>query len=105
MDNINRLPGPVGFVNEEALKQMLSGESVQCKLSRMKSGCMVYPLFDAAAADDALLALEMVAAEDDAGNGRLTSGVRAVINEVLIKAGRKAAPEPVRHFRACGEGL
>ncbi|MCO1396387.1 hypothetical protein [Burkholderia cenocepacia] len=51
---------------------------------------------------DALLALEMVAADADAGSGRLTSGVRAVINEVLTKAGRKAAPEPVRHITMAG---
>ncbi|WP_175878802.1 hypothetical protein [Burkholderia sp. BCC0097] len=52
-----------------------------------------------------LLLLEMIAADADARNGRLTSGVRAILDDTLIKAGRKAAPEPVRHFRACGEGL
>ncbi|MDN7703299.1 hypothetical protein QZM15_32970 [Burkholderia sp. AU44665] len=54
-----------------------------------------------AAASDAILALEMIAAEDDAARERmkkplLTSGVRAMLDSALIKAGRKAAPEPVR---------
>ncbi|WP_404823429.1 hypothetical protein [Burkholderia seminalis] len=81
---------------------MLSGESVQCKLSRMKSGCMVYPLFDASTADDALMALELIAADADAGNSRLTSGIRLALDAALIKAGRKAAPEPVRHITVAG---
>ncbi|MGU2444403.1 hypothetical protein ACTXHA_28720 [Burkholderia cenocepacia] len=107
MNEIKHTPGPVGFVNESALKLMLSGESVQCKLSRMKSGRMVYPLFDASIAADALLALEMVAqADDDArrafGQPLLTSGVRTVLDAALIKAGRKAAPEPVRHITTAG---
>ena len=46
MNEIKHTPGPVGFVNESALKLMLSGESAQCRLSRMKSGRMAYPLFD-----------------------------------------------------------
>lgn len=58
-----------------------------------------------AAAPDLAMALELIAADADAGNSRLTSGVRMALDAALIKAGRKAAPEPVRHFRACGEGL
>ncbi|RQU16270.1 hypothetical protein DF153_21170 [Burkholderia cenocepacia] len=106
MNKIKRTPGPVGFVNESALKLMLSGESAQCRLSRMKSGRMAYPLFDESVASDALMALELVAAEDEAArhNGRplLTSGVLLAIDAVLIKAGRKKVPAPVRHITVAG---
>lgn len=55
---------------------------------------------------DALAALELIAAEDDAArhNGKplLTSGVRMSLDAALIKAGRKAAPEPARHFTIAG---
>lgn len=63
----------------------------------------------ASAAVDMADALEIVAQDDDAArrDGRpfLTSAVRAAVDAALIKAGRKAAPEPVRHLRACGENL
>ncbi|KVP90733.1 hypothetical protein WJ95_09520 [Burkholderia ubonensis] len=62
-----------------------------------------------AASPDALLALEMIAAEDDAaqhnGTPLLTSGVRMTLDAVLIKAGRKAVPEPVQHVTIAGQGL
>lgn len=45
-----------------------------------------------AAAADALMALELIAADADAGNSRLTSGVRMALDAALIKAGRKEAP-------------
>lgn len=51
------------------------------------------------------LALEMLAADADAGTVMIPSGLRLTIDAALIKAGRKAAPEPVRHMRICGEGL
>ncbi|WP_254212750.1 hypothetical protein [Burkholderia multivorans] len=58
------------------------------------------------AAPDMALALEMIAAEDDAarhnGTPLLTSGVRMTLDAALIKAGRKAAPEPVRHVTIAG---
>lgn len=61
----------------------------------------------ASAAVDMAEALEIIAQDDDKGRHEgkplLTSAVRAAIDASLIKAGRKAAPEPVRHFRACGE--
>ncbi|MBR8201666.1 hypothetical protein [Burkholderia vietnamiensis] len=46
---------------------------------------------------DLVIALEMIAAEDDAARERtkqplLTSGVRTMLDAALIKAGRKAAP-------------
>ncbi|WP_261505736.1 hypothetical protein [Burkholderia multivorans] len=57
-------------------------------------------------APDMALALEMIAAEDDAarhnGTPLLTSGVRMTLDAALIKAGRKAAPEPVRHVTIAG---
>ncbi|WP_155635567.1 hypothetical protein [Burkholderia territorii] len=50
-----------------------------------------------AASYDAILALEMIAAEDDAarhnGTPLLTSGVRMTLDAALIKAGRKETPE------------
>ncbi|WP_157646659.1 hypothetical protein [Burkholderia ubonensis] len=50
--------------------------------------------------------LEMIAAEDDAarhnGTPLLTSGVRMTLDAALIKAGRKEAPEPVRHVTIAG---
>ncbi|OXI24333.1 hypothetical protein [Burkholderia sp. AU15512] len=49
--------------------------------------------------------LEIIATDADSGTILLTSGIRMALDAALIKAGRKAAPEPVRHFRACGEGL
>ncbi|WP_261532570.1 hypothetical protein [Burkholderia multivorans] len=58
------------------------------------------------AAPDMALALEMIAAEDDAarhnGTPLLTSGVRMTLDAALIKAGRKEAPVPVRHFTIAG---
>ncbi|SEU36344.1 hypothetical protein SAMN03159335_05428 [Burkholderia cepacia] len=55
---------------------------------------------------DALMALELIAAEDDAArhNGKLllTSGVRLALDAALIKAGRKAAPEKMRHITIAG---
>lgn len=57
-------------------------------------------------AHDALMALEMIAAEDDAarhnGTPLLTSGVRMTLDAALIKAGRKEAPVPVRHITTAG---
>ncbi|PRE20319.1 hypothetical protein C6P78_03770 [Burkholderia multivorans] len=59
-----------------------------------------------ASAPDMALALEMIAAEDDAarhnGTPLLTSGVRLTLDAALIKAGRKEAPVPVRHFTIAG---
>lgn len=55
-----------------------------------------------AAALDMALALEMIAAEADAGTAMIPSGLRLAIDAVLIKAGRKEAPEPVRHVTIAG---
>lgn len=59
-----------------------------------------------AASFDMAMALELIAAEDDAarhnGEPPLTSGVRLALDAALIKAGRKAAPEPVRHVTIAG---
>ncbi|MGU2415258.1 hypothetical protein [Burkholderia cenocepacia] len=43
-------------------------------------------------ARDALMALEMLAAEADAGTVMIPSGLRLTIDAALIKGGRKAAP-------------
>ncbi|MCA8389219.1 hypothetical protein LGN11_26320 [Burkholderia multivorans] len=58
-----------------------------------------------AAAPDMAEILEIIAADADAGTIMITSGVRLAIDAALIKAGRKEAPEKVRHVRICGEGL
>ncbi|WP_333998255.1 hypothetical protein [Burkholderia orbicola] len=44
------------------------------------------------AAPDMAMALELIATDADAGNSRLTSGVRMALDAALIKAGRKEAP-------------
>jgi len=44
------------------------------------------------ASPDMAMALELIAADADAGNSRLTSGVRTMLDAALIKAGRKEAP-------------
>ncbi|MGU7784915.1 hypothetical protein [Burkholderia sp. PU8-34] len=52
-------------------------------------------------AGEAIDALRLVASKTV-----LTSGVRAVVDAVLAKAGFGApAPDPIRHMRICGEGL
>ncbi|AVR10271.1 hypothetical protein BTP_2363 [Burkholderia thailandensis Phuket 4W-1] len=54
------------------------------------------------AAPDMALALEMLAAEADAGTVMIPSGLRLTIDAALIKAGRKAAPTAVRHVTIAG---
>jgi hypothetical protein len=54
---------------------------------------------------DMLLLLEMIDADVDAGNSQITSGVRAMLDDTLIKAGRKKAPEKVRHITVTGGAL
>ncbi|MDN7481893.1 hypothetical protein QZM38_13770 [Burkholderia orbicola] len=54
------------------------------------------------AAPDMLMVLEMLAADADAGKVMIPSGLRLSIDAALIKAGRKAAPEPVRHVTIAG---
>lgn len=76
---------PVGFVNKKALRRMLSGESAQCKLSRMKCGRMTLPLFDRAAESDlAAFVAEFIEAWD-AGMGG-DSSLRDRAAQVLAKA-------------------
>ncbi|MBJ9917640.1 hypothetical protein [Burkholderia cenocepacia] len=48
------------------------------------------------------MVLEMLAADADAGKIMIPSGLRLSIDAALIKAGRKAAPEPVRHITMAG---
>ncbi|NBJ19733.1 hypothetical protein GT625_13465 [Burkholderia thailandensis] len=55
-----------------------------------------------AAASDAILALELLAAEADAGTVMIPSALRLTIDAALIKAGRKAAPTAVRHVTIAG---
>ncbi|MBR8025198.1 hypothetical protein KDX27_42125 [Burkholderia cenocepacia] len=55
-----------------------------------------------AASTDMAEILEMLAAEADAGTVMIPSALRLTIDAALIKAGRKAAPEPVRHVTIAG---
>ncbi|MEK6357323.1 MAG: hypothetical protein V4796_31490 [Burkholderia cenocepacia] len=52
--------------------------------------------------DDMALILEILAADADAGKAMIPSGLRLSIDAVLIKAGRKEAPVPVRHITVAG---
>ncbi|MBR8228063.1 hypothetical protein KDX05_07025 [Burkholderia vietnamiensis] len=54
------------------------------------------------AAPDMALVLEMLSAEADAGTVMIPSALRLTIDAALIKAGRKAAPEPVRVVTIAG---
>ncbi|OMT68751.1 hypothetical protein AQ764_14330 [Burkholderia pseudomallei] len=56
----------------------------------------------ASAAPDMAMALEMLAAEADAGTVMIPSGLRLTIDAALIKAGRKAALTTVRHVTIAG---
>lgn len=56
----------------------------------------------ASAAPDMLMVLEMLADDADAGKVMIPSGLRLSIDAALIKAGRKEAPVPVRHFTTAG---
>ncbi|WP_176047868.1 hypothetical protein [Burkholderia sp. BCC1644] len=60
---------------------------------------------DASGVAEMALALEMLAAEADTGTVMIPSGLRLTIDAALIKAGRKAAPEPVRHVTIAGGAL
>ncbi|PRD80478.1 hypothetical protein C6P76_29330 [Burkholderia multivorans] len=55
------------------------------------------------AAPDMALVLEMLASEADAGTVMIPPGLRLSIDAALIKAGRKAAPTPVRHITINGD--
>jgi len=106
-------PGPRGpnpCVYEPVFHEGLPGIAAENGKSVVSMSCddLVISDEDArliVAAPDMAEILEIIAADADAGTIMLTSGVRLAIDAALIKAGRKAAPEPVRHFRVCGEDL
>lgn len=54
------------------------------------------------ASPDMALILELLAAEADAGTAMIPSALRLTIDAALIKAGRKKAPEKVRHVTIAG---
>ncbi|MCW3678245.1 hypothetical protein [Burkholderia cenocepacia] len=62
----------------------------------------IQPAASGDATNDAVIALELLAAEADAGTVMIPSGLRLTIDAALIKAGRKAAPEPVRVVTIAG---
>ncbi|MBR7998297.1 hypothetical protein [Burkholderia vietnamiensis] len=91
-------------LDSESWLAMRERTAADCKLAEITAKNRAKEF---AAASDAVLALEMIAAEDDAARDRtkkplLTSGVRTMLDAALIKAGRKAAPEPVRHITVAG---
>lgn len=55
--------------------------------------------------DEMALVLEMLAAEADTGKVMIPSALRLSIDAALIKAGRKTAPQPVRHVTIAGGAL
>ncbi|MDW9241914.1 hypothetical protein [Burkholderia cepacia] len=89
-------------------KTRLAGESWMGMMERLQpakreaEALAIRRAMEFAAASDAILALEMLAAEADAGTVMIPSGLRLTIDAALIKAGRKAAPEPVRHVTIAG---
>ncbi|MBR8409799.1 hypothetical protein [Burkholderia cenocepacia] len=109
MNEIKHTPGPWTVSIHDHIAGAARG--TQSAWVRSPDGCIghietsVENAHLISAAPDMALALELIAADADAGNSRLTSGIRMALDAALIKAGRKAAPEPVRHFRVCGEGL
>ncbi|HIE4193251.1 MULTISPECIES: hypothetical protein [Burkholderia] len=109
MNEIKHTPGPwetnglriwakVMFSDSQALELATMSHFVPCTERAATAQLMT-------AAPDMAEILEIIAADADAGEILLTSGIRIALDAALIKAGRKAAPEPVRHFRACGEDL
>ncbi|WP_131754076.1 hypothetical protein [Burkholderia vietnamiensis] len=63
-------------------------------------GSMLATLF--AASPNMAEILEILAADADAGKVMIPSLLRTAIDAALIKAGRKEAPEPVRHITTAG---
>ncbi|UQN71770.1 hypothetical protein L0Z11_26250 [Burkholderia multivorans] len=63
-------------------------------------GAMLATLFSAS--PNMAEILEIIAADADAGKVMIPSLLRTAIDAALIKAGRKKAPEPVRHFTING---
>lgn len=92
-------------------KTRLAGESWMDMMERLQpakreaEALAIRRAMEFAAASDAILALELLAAEADAGTVMIPSGLRLTIDAALIKAGRKAAPTAVRHVTIAGEGL
>ncbi|MDN7988966.1 hypothetical protein QZM97_02635 [Burkholderia orbicola] len=52
--------------------------------------------------EEMAVVLEKLAADADDGKAKIPSGTRAMLDAALIKAGRKDAPEPVRHVTIAG---
>ncbi|SAJ91441.1 hypothetical protein UA11_04703 [Burkholderia multivorans] len=103
MGQINHTPGPYH----------VTGKGRHLHIGSMHSPMVLASLNEAhvdtpgnallfAASFDMAEILEIIAADADAGTIMLTSGVRLAIDAALIKAGRKEAPEKVRHFTIAG---
>ncbi|KVP59313.1 hypothetical protein WJ91_12625 [Burkholderia ubonensis] len=110
MNRINQTPGPYHVTGNGRNLHIgsLHSPMVLASLNEVHVDTPGNALLFAASYDMAL-ALEMIAAEDDAarhnGTPLLTSGVRMTLDAALIKAGRKEAPEPVQHVTIAGQGL
>ncbi|MCS6455974.1 hypothetical protein NX868_10410 [Burkholderia thailandensis] len=90
-------------------KTRLAGESWMDMMERLQpakraaEALAIRRAKEFAAASDAILALELLAAEADAGTVMIPSALRLTIDAALIKAGRKAAPTAVRHVTIAGD--
>ncbi|PRG29456.1 hypothetical protein [Burkholderia multivorans] len=103
MDTINELPELEAcgwFVRTKRTDVDTAGWLVADCSAANERGAMFATLFSAS--PNMAEILEIIAADADAGTIMLTSGVRLAIDAALIKAGRKKATEPVRHFTING---
>ncbi|CAG9225731.1 hypothetical protein [Burkholderia vietnamiensis] len=122
MNEIKHTPGPWRIVEREVLedgsvypRHIIGGkrELQVCLLEGSETASLAIKEPDGiwgrngngnliCAAPDMATVLEMLAAEADAGNAKIPSGIRAMLDAALIKAGRKAAPTAVRHVTIAG---
>ncbi|MCO1435423.1 hypothetical protein L0Z13_11730 [Burkholderia multivorans] len=102
MNEIKHTPGPL--LTDDQVVEKLRGIADEATLDGWRYAVIEAgrDLIEASGANDMADILEIIAADADAGTIMLTSGVRLAIDAALIKAGRKKAPEPVRHFTING---
>ncbi|UVE55279.1 hypothetical protein [Burkholderia sp. EMB26] len=122
MSEIKHTPGPWRIIEREILEDggvyprhivggdrdtevcMLEGSAIAALAAREPHGIWGRNANGdlIAAAPDMAEVLELLAAEADSGKVMIPSDLRLTIDTALIKAGRKAAPEPVRVVTIAG---
>lgn len=102
MSEIKKTPDMLAEFEAWAKPYWFSGGMGECWGSDAKDAAWEAWAERSSLIDDMALALELLAAEADAGTVMIPSGLRLTIDAALIKAGRKAAPEPVRHVTIAG---